>query len=132
MARTGEHSRPRHGAICVRPVGWMAGVREPLVTHAGLVTMTDAPRPAADPAACHRTIGHARRSAEEWRALAGMLRHEEHWHEAASALVAELGFRLVEGRGGADDDGHLLVALRDRPTLRHFDPESVSYYAPVG
>jgi hypothetical protein len=61
-----------------------------------------------------------------------MLRHPDRWHEAASALVAELGFRLVEGRGGVDDDGHLLVALRDRPTLRHFDPESVSYYAPVG
>ena len=60
-----------------------------------------------------------------------MLRHGERWHEAASALVADLGFRLVEGRGGSDDDSHLLVALRDRPTLRHFDPESVSYYAPV-
>ena len=58
------------------------------------------------------------------------------WVEAATALTADLGFRLIEpdpsGRRGARTEGHLLVALRDRPTLRHFDPEQVSFYAPDG
>jgi hypothetical protein len=93
--------------------------------------MTEAPRPTAHPGARSMASGRARHSPQEWRALADLLRHQDRWHEAASALVADLGFRLVEGRGGSDDDSHLLVALRDRPTLRHFDPESVSYYAPV-
>jgi hypothetical protein len=57
------------------------------------------------------------------------------WADAAHALTADLGFRLIEpdpsGRRGAATEGHLLVALRDRPTLRHFDPEAVSFYAPV-
>ncbi|HEX2627036.1 MAG TPA: hypothetical protein VHL56_09045 [Candidatus Limnocylindrales bacterium] len=57
------------------------------------------------------------------------------WSAAATALTAELGFRLIEpdptGRRGAATEGHLLVALRDSPTLRHFDPELVSYYAPA-
>ena len=58
------------------------------------------------------------------------------WREAALSLTADLGFRLIEpdptGRRGDTTEGHLLVALRDRPTLRHFDPESMSFYAPVG
>lgn len=57
------------------------------------------------------------------------------WATAASSLIAELGFRVIEpdptGRRGAATEGHLLVALRDAPTLRHFDPEAVSYYAPA-
>lgn len=58
------------------------------------------------------------------------------WVEAADALTAELGFRLIEpdptGHRGPAAEGHLLVALRDRPTLRHFDPEEISFYAPGG
>jgi hypothetical protein len=51
------------------------------------------------------------------------------WATAAAALVADLGFTLVNGDdptalGGAN----LLLALRDRPTLRHFDPEVVTYW----
>jgi hypothetical protein len=57
------------------------------------------------------------------------------WADAARALTADLGFRLIEpdagGRRGGPTEGHLLVALRDQPTLRHFDPESLSFYAPV-
>ena len=51
------------------------------------------------------------------------------WGDAAAALLADLGFRLIEPDRVAGDDSHLLVALRDRPSLRHFDPESVTYYA---
>ena len=64
------------------------------------------------------------------------LDHPGRWAEAARALTADLGFRLVEpdptGRRGDSTEGHLIVALRDRPTLRHFDPEEVSFYAPAG
>jgi hypothetical protein len=48
---------------------------------------------------------------------------------AAAALLADLGFRLIEPDRVGGDDSHLLVALRDVPTYRHFDPESVTYYA---
>lgn len=58
------------------------------------------------------------------------------WADAARALTADLGFRLIEpdptGRRGTATEGHLLVALRDRPTLRHFDPEEISFYGPAG
>jgi hypothetical protein len=59
------------------------------------------------------------------------------WPEAAAALVADLGFRLLgdgsgDGGTGSSQAGHLIVAMRDRPTLRHFDPESVTYYGPEG
>jgi hypothetical protein len=50
-------------------------------------------------------------------------------------LTAELGFRLIEqdpsGENGSALEGHLLVALRARPTLRHFDPEAISFYRPA-
>lgn len=53
------------------------------------------------------------------------------WPEVAAAVVADLGFRLIgDGSDGARE-GHLIVALRERPTLRHFDPESIAFYAPV-
>lgn len=60
----------------------------------------------------------------------------ERWVDAALALTTDLGFRLVEpspsGRRGLTTEAHLVVALRDHPTLRHFDPESLSFYAPDG
>lgn len=54
------------------------------------------------------------------------------WPTAAAALLSDLGFSLINSdrpraRGGA----HLLVALRDEPTLRHFDPELLTYWAPL-
>ena len=53
------------------------------------------------------------------------------WLAKAGPLIADLGFTIVtrvhEGDPAATD---LLVALRDEPTLRHFDPEEVSYWAP--
>lgn len=43
---------------------------------------------------------------------------------AAGRLLADLGFSLVNSdRPGAPGGSNLVVALRDRPTLRHFDPE---------
>lgn len=59
------------------------------------------------------------------------LKEPEHWPEAAASALANFGFRLIESDRSAGDDSHLLVALRDRPTLRHFDPESFAYYAPA-
>jgi hypothetical protein len=51
------------------------------------------------------------------------------WVPEAAALVAELGFTLINGDDPSEPGGaNLLVALRDEPTLRHFDPESVSYW----
>jgi hypothetical protein len=52
------------------------------------------------------------------------------WPQAAAELVAELGFRLAGEGVDPPDDGHLVVALRDVPTMRHFDPESIAFYGP--
>lgn len=49
--------------------------------------------------------------------------------ERAAALIAELGFVLVHDAGGDGDrspGSHLVVALRERPTTTHFDPERMS------
>jgi hypothetical protein len=51
------------------------------------------------------------------------------WVSAANGLLAELGFTLINGDDPAEPGGaNLLVALRDQPTLHHFDPEEVSYW----
>lgn len=50
---------------------------------------------------------------------------------AAAGLLADLGFRLVAPEGSGRPSWHLLVALRDRPTMRHFDPEQIQYYGPA-
>lgn len=72
------------------------------------------------------------RSAAERRALVDGLEDPRRWPDAAASLLAELGYRLLEPEPGVADDSHLLVALRSEPTLRHFDPESIAYYAPSG
>lgn len=55
------------------------------------------------------------------------------WAATAGRLLANLGFILVQGdRPGRPGGANLLVGLRDRPTLAHFDPEDVSYWAAVG
>lgn len=51
------------------------------------------------------------------------------WADEFARLIANLGFTLDHSatdlpRGGAD----LHVAIRDRPTLRHFDPEVIAYW----
>ena len=74
-------------------------------------------------------VRRAPRSAPERRALLDALEDPGRWAQAAAGLLADLGFRLIEPDRVAGDDSHLLVALRGLPTLRHFDPESVTYYA---
>jgi hypothetical protein len=69
------------------------------------------------------------RTVAERRALLDALEDPARWPDAAAALLADLGFRVMEPDRVGGDDSHLLVALRDRPTLRHFDPESMTYYA---
>ncbi len=54
------------------------------------------------------------------------------WVEAARRLIADLGFSLIRSdRPDAPGGAHLIVALRATPTLRHFDPEELSYWSPV-
>ncbi len=54
------------------------------------------------------------------------------WAPAAGRLMADLGFSLIHSdHPGAPGGSILLVALRDVPTLHHFDPEAVTYWAPV-
>ncbi|HEX8026406.1 MAG TPA: hypothetical protein VF484_09380 [Candidatus Limnocylindrales bacterium] len=47
-------------------------------------------------------------------------------------LVADLGFTLVDSHRPGPSGSHLVVALRSRPSERHFDPETVAFYAPAG
>jgi hypothetical protein len=74
-------------------------------------------------------VGRPPRTVAERRALLDALEDPARWAEAAAALLTDLGFRLLEPDRVGGDDSHLLVALRDVPTQRHFDPESVTYYA---
>lgn len=51
------------------------------------------------------------------------------WAAATGRLLADLGFSLVNSdRPGAPGGSNLLIAFRDRPTLRHFDPEIASFW----
>lgn len=53
--------------------------------------------------------------------------------DRAATLVARLGFVLMHddrlGEMSAPSGSHLVVALRDKPTLAHFDPERMTWYA---
>lgn len=53
------------------------------------------------------------------------------WADIAAGLVADLGFTLIDSHRPGRSGSHLVVALRSRPTQRHFDPEEVAYYAPA-
>lgn len=46
----------------------------------------------------------------------------------AAPLVADLGFLLAHDLPGDGQDALLVVALRDAPTFRHFDPELLSFW----
>lgn len=46
----------------------------------------------------------------------------------AAPLVADLGFLLAHDLPGDGQDALLVVALRDAPTLRHFDPELLTFW----
>jgi hypothetical protein len=70
------------------------------------------------------------RTAAERDVLLAKLDATDRWPHAAAALLADLGFRLVPPDAPARERWHLLVALRAEPSLRHFDPELIGYYAP--
>ena len=51
--------------------------------------------------------------------------------DAADAL-ADWGFLAQPGQPSHTGPGYLLVAIRQRPTLTHFDPETVSFWISQG
>lgn len=54
------------------------------------------------------------------------------WLHRAWLVIAELGFSIVTGEDPDDPAATgLVVALRSEPTLRHYDPEAVSYWQAV-
>lgn len=48
--------------------------------------------------------------------------------DVAASLLSRLGFLAVADLPDRPGPGLLLVAIRDRPTLRHFDPERVEFW----
>jgi hypothetical protein len=63
------------------------------------------------------------------RAWPGALDWGGDWLGEASRELAHLGFVLRDGSLAGHRPGpRLLVAMRDRPTLQHFDPELVTYW----
>jgi hypothetical protein len=50
----------------------------------------------------------------------------------AAAVMGDLGFLVVPGAPARDSTAYLLVAIRKGPTLAHYDPESVIYWAQGG
>ena len=51
---------------------------------------------------------------------------------SAAPFMADLGFRVETDLPARPGDAHLAVALRDRPSLRHFDPERVDFWVDAG
>lgn len=49
--------------------------------------------------------------------------------EVASGRLADLGFLAGPDLPDRPGPAYLLVALRDQPTLRHYDPERIEYWA---
>ena len=61
------------------------------------------------------------------------LSEEGRWPEEVGRILADLGFELDEaGHGASDETSHLFVALRPKPTLQHFDPETIDYWIVEG
>ncbi len=54
------------------------------------------------------------------------------WLAEAGRLLQNLGFILVDSEPETPGTARLLVALRERPTLHHFDPEEVAYWRTEG
>ncbi|HET9614620.1 MAG TPA: hypothetical protein VFP22_07395 [Candidatus Limnocylindrales bacterium] len=52
--------------------------------------------------------------------------------ETAAPLLEHLGFLASPDLPDRPGPAYLLVALRDVPTLRHYDPESIEYWATSG
>jgi hypothetical protein len=48
--------------------------------------------------------------------------------ENAHELLSDVGYLLVHGRPLEQGASYLLVAIRPRPTLVHFDPERIEYW----
>jgi hypothetical protein len=58
---------------------------------------------------------------------------EGRWLEGVGRILANLGFELVEpDRSRGDETSHLLAALRPKPTLHHYDPETIDYWITDG
>ena len=96
---------------------------------------SDARRVSAVGAVAPPSVGARRRTPRnepEHRALLRSLDDAVAWPGAATALLARFGFRLIQAVPGSGAESHLLVALRDRPTLAHFDPEALTYFATKG
>jgi hypothetical protein len=51
---------------------------------------------------------------------------------SAARLLADLGFLASPDLPDRPGPAYLLVALREAPTLRHYDPEAVEYWASEG
>jgi hypothetical protein len=50
----------------------------------------------------------------------------------AARLLKDLGFTATSDLPDRPGPAYLLVALRDQPTLRHYDPEAVDYWVTEG
>ncbi len=58
---------------------------------------------------------------------------DNRWLEGAGRILGDLGFELVEpDRTQSEETSRLIVALRPKPTLQHFDPESIGYWISDG
>jgi hypothetical protein len=91
----------------------------------------DTPAFVRTPVPGNASARHSPRSADERQTLLDRLDDPFGWSAAAASLLANLGFRLLSDPK-AFGTSHLLVAIRDRPTLAHFDPEDVAYFAMTG
>jgi hypothetical protein len=58
---------------------------------------------------------------------------DSRWPDGVGRALANLGFELVEpDKTQGEETSHLLLALRPKPTLQHFDPETIGYWTSDG
>ena len=48
--------------------------------------------------------------------------------DSAARLLADFGFLAISDLPDRPGPAYLLVALREKPTLHHYDPEAVEYW----
>jgi hypothetical protein len=58
---------------------------------------------------------------------------DSHWLEGIGRILSNLGFELIEpDHSSGEETSHVIAALRPKPTLHHFDPETIDYWITDG
>jgi hypothetical protein len=86
--------------------------------------------PAGTPAGQHPSAGEAGSQPGDPKMMRGAAPRLT--PEAAAERLADWGFLARADLPNVPGNAHLIVGIRDQPTFRHFDPESVEFWVSTG